>query len=66
MKLALEELGYTKVYHFFEVSENPSHTQRWIEALDAKYGQKEDKSRPFQTPDWHELFKDYNVHLKQQ
>ncbi|KAF8853983.1 hypothetical protein BDZ45DRAFT_597693 [Acephala macrosclerotiorum] len=61
MKLALEELDYSKVYHFFEVSENATHTQRWIEALEAKYRQSHEGPKSFAIPDWRKLFKDYNA-----
>jgi hypothetical protein len=66
MKLALEELGYKKVYHFFEVSENVGHTQRWIEALEVKYGENRIEPKTLTKTEWHELFKDYNVHPKHQ
>jgi hypothetical protein len=66
MKLALEELGYKKVYHFFEVSENLGHTQRWIEALESKFPHNETKPKTRPPSYWHELFEDYNVYFKLQ
>lgn len=61
MKFALEELGYTKVYHFFEVSENLSHTKSWIELLKAKYEPDEAGSNKWRSADWQELFGGYNA-----
>ncbi|KUJ24661.1 uncharacterized protein LY89DRAFT_26481 [Mollisia scopiformis] len=60
MKLALEELGYSRVYHFFEIPDNASHSQFWIEAFDKNYGN-EIQSQEKSSPDWHELFQDYNA-----
>ncbi|KAE8450581.1 hypothetical protein EG329_005925 [Mollisiaceae sp. DMI_Dod_QoI] len=61
MKLALEELGYSKVYHFFEVAENPSHTQLWIQAMEAKFGQNKAESNRWTSSDWHSLLQGYNA-----
>lgn len=61
MKFALEELGYNKVYHFFEVSENSSHANSWIEVLKTKYEPDEAGQKKWTSADWHGLFRGYNV-----
>jgi hypothetical protein len=61
MKIALEELGYEKVYHFSAVDEHQSHPDLWIAALKKKY------QPPTGTPpetvitDWDQLLGEYDV-----
>ena len=49
LKLALEELGFNKCYHMYEVSQNPGHAIAWHKAY---YGHK---------TDWDTLLKDYQA-----
>ncbi len=36
LKLALEELGFGRCYHMFEVIEQPAHADVWLDALDGR------------------------------
>jgi hypothetical protein len=61
MKIALEELGYKKVYHFFIVDEDPSHADLWISALRRKNEPQFENSTEDLKTDWNLLLRDYNV-----
>jgi hypothetical protein len=61
MKIALEKLGYKKVYHFFTVDEDPSHADLWISALRRKYEPQFGNSTEDLKTDWNRLLRDYNV-----
>lgn len=47
LKIALETLGYNKCYHMFEVHQNPSHVDLWVDAVRGK------------SVDWKALFTGY-------
>lgn len=65
MKLALEELGYNKVYHFSTVDEDPAHANLWIAALRRKYEPHIGNPSSNTKTNWFQLFDDYDVrHLK--
>jgi hypothetical protein len=49
LKYALEELGFTKCYHFIELFDNPEHPSMW---LSASRGEK---------VDWEKLFEGYQA-----
>ena len=57
MKIALEELGYSKVYHMQEVFERKDF-EFWTAALDAKF---EGKGKKFSTQEWDHLLGDCMV-----
>jgi Sulfotransferase domain len=61
MKIALEELGYKKVYHFFAVHKDPSHADLWIAALRRKYEPHLRNSTEDPETDWNQLLRGYNV-----
>jgi hypothetical protein len=46
LKLALEQLGFTRCYHMVEVFMNPPHARLWIDAAEGR-------------PDWNKLFEGY-------
>lgn len=47
LKFALEELGFGKCYHMFEVIKHPSHLKYWAEIMNGS------------KPDWERVFKGY-------
>jgi hypothetical protein len=57
MKLALEELGYGKIYHFSTLFHEPTHVDLWASALKAKY-QTGSKIPPSH---WEAILSDYAV-----
>lgn len=63
MKIALQELGYANVYHFFQVAQNSSHADLWIEALKAKYEHDGESKHPGsnRVADWNQLLGEYSV-----
>jgi Sulfotransferase domain len=61
MKIALEQLGYKKVYHFSTVDEDPSHTDLWIEALKRKYEPQIGKPPDNLKTDWGQILENYDV-----
>ena len=62
MKIALEELGFKKVYHFSTVDENESHPDLWISALKTKYDHGSGETGGPLNVDWNQLLGEYNVH----
>jgi len=58
MKIALEELGYSNVYHFSSIE--PEHTPKWIAALKTKY-EASSASRPVKETDFDEILSGYSV-----
>ncbi|KAF4537169.1 Nad dependent epimerase dehydratase [Lasiodiplodia theobromae] len=57
MRAALQHLGYTRVFHFFSLFENPLQTPTWQRAFQAKFLPPDDPSRPppFTRDDWDAL-----------
>jgi len=60
MKLALSELDYKNIYHFFEIPSHPTHTKLWVEALKNKY---EGSPSEAHKMNWGEILGDYDVSL---
>jgi hypothetical protein len=46
LKLALEQLGFTRCYHMVEVFLNPPHLKLWVDAAEGR-------------PDWERIFEGY-------
>lgn len=61
MKIALEELGYKKVYHFSTVDEHQSHPDLWIAALKQKYQPPSGTPRKTPKTDWDQILGEYDV-----
>lgn len=58
MKIALEELGYSNVYHFSSIE--PEHTPKWIAAINAKY-EPSSASKSVEEIDFGEILGEYSV-----
>ena len=61
MKLALQELGYENVYHFFRMPHHSSHPALWIGALEAKYEHKDGNPEKQPIANWDDILGDYSV-----
>lgn len=62
MRIALQELGYPCVYHFWELFENEAHAGFWTSALKSKFeGTESGRITQAKVADWDSILGDYSV-----